>query len=179
MSHLRAVYLTGEQVYIRALTKEDAKVAVAWFKSPFPINEAVAEEQLKELHGENQWIGSKRDYAIVRRADDQLIGGVTVKSWRGLQAELGFHTAPWLSADEADALRAEALALLVPWLRDEREAMAVQASIAADQPATLAAAESVGMKQTARLRRFIARPGTRVDLFLCEALNPHWEARNA
>lgn len=179
MSHLRAVYLTGEQVYIRALTKEDAKAAVAWFDGPFPINESGAEEQLKELHSGNQWLGQKSIYAIARRSDDHVVAGVTVKIWRGTQADLKFHTAPWLDPGEADALRAEALALIVPWLRDEREVMAVQANIPADQPASLAAAEASGMTVAARLRRFIARPGQRVDLLLCEALNPLWEARNA
>lgn len=178
MSHLRAVYLTGDHVYIRAMTKEDAKFAIAWFNSPFPINEASAEEHLKEAHGENQWEGYNRFYVIVRSADDRIVGGVVEKVWRVVY-ELKFHMAPWLEPEEADALRAEALGLIAPWERDERDAMAVATEFAADQPETARAAEAAGMRLAARLRHFIARPGHRVDLLLYEALNPRWEARNA
>ncbi len=85
-----------------------------------------------------------------------------------------FHLAPWLPSPEADELRAEALRLCVPWLRDEVELMTVTIPIGADETATLAAAEAVGMIQGARLREHLFRPNGRVDLFYYQALNPRW-----
>ena len=86
---------------------------------------------------------------------------------------LRLHLAPWL--DDADAWRAEALGLVVPWLRDEGEMMVISVAIDADQPRTLAAATALGMVETARLRERVARPGGRVDEFRYQALNPRWE----
>jgi RimJ/RimL family protein N-acetyltransferase len=55
----------------------------------------------------------------------------------------------------------------------------VRLTVAADQPATLAAADALGMVRAARLREWLARPGGRVDQIYCEALNPRWEVRDA
>lgn len=176
---LRAVYLTGERVYLRALTKADAEHAVAWFAGPFPVNAAAAAEYLSETHGTNQWSSVKRHFALCRVSDDEVVGGLVEDSHRGVSFDLSFHLAPWLGRDEADSLRAEALGLVVPWLRDERDALVVFSAFPADEPQTIAAAERAGMTRVATLRRHVARPGRRVDLLLYEALNPHWEDRYA
>jgi len=41
---VRAVYLTGEHLYIRAMVAADAACAAAWFDSPFPVNAVRAKE---------------------------------------------------------------------------------------------------------------------------------------
>jgi len=40
---MRAVYLTGEHLYIRAMVAADMERATAWFDSPFPVNAVRAE----------------------------------------------------------------------------------------------------------------------------------------
>lgn len=172
---MRATFLTGERVYLRVMLASDKEHAAAWFDSPFPIDATRAEKFLKEAH-QRPW-PRPLHLAIVRAADEAVIGGATVRSWNGRTARLSFHLAPWLA--EADAPRAEALRLLVPWLRDEHEHMVVRVAIAADEPATLAAAEALGMVAGVRLRERLARPGGRVDQFLYEALNPRWEVKDA
>ncbi len=77
-----------------------------------------------------------------------------------------------MSDEESDALRAEVLGLVVPWLRDELELMTVTVDIAADDPAALAAATALGMVLGVRLREHVARPAGRVDLLQFQALNP-------
>jgi RimJ/RimL family protein N-acetyltransferase len=178
VSHLRAVYLTGERIYLRAPTRADVDAAVAWLETPFPVNQPAAEEHLKAEES-NPYVPRERHYVIVRRQDDRIVGGVTERVHRALAYELRFHLAPWLDASEADVLRGEALSLLVPWIIGERDAMALAFETAADQPATIAAANALGMRQGARLRRFVARPEGRVDLLIFEALNPDWEGRHA
>ena len=83
------------------------------------------------------------------------------------------------ACQDADAIRAAALGLLVHWLRDEGEVMAVTVEVAADEPATIAAAESAGMVRNATLREWFARPAGRVDCHLYQALNPRWEVQGA
>lgn len=174
---MRPTFLTGERVYLRAMVASDKEHAAAWFASPFPINATRAEAVLKEEH-KGGWPPGPLHLVIVRTATDEVVGGATVQSWNGRIAWLGFHLAPWLG-DEADALRAEALRLVLPWLRDEREFMVVRLAVAADHPVTLAAAEAVGMVRAARLRERLVRPGGRADEFFYEALNPRWEVPDA
>lgn len=169
---MRAIYLTGETVYLRALVAADKETAGAWFPGPFPVNAARAEEWLKEAHTD-LWGGNKpRRYLIARVADDTTVGGVTLAQQGYRRGYLTFAMAPW--RDDADTLRAEALRLIVTWVRDDLELMTLTVPIAADEAATLAAAEALGMQSNARLRAFIARPGGRVDRILYQALNAPW-----
>jgi RimJ/RimL family protein N-acetyltransferase len=172
---MRASFLTGERIYMRAMLMGDKEHAAAWFDSPFPIDATRAEKFLKDEH-QRPW-PRPTHLAIVRLDGEEIVGGARVHSWNGRIARLSLHMAPWLA--EADDLRAEALRVLLPWLRDEGEYMVVRLAIAADQPATLSAAEALGMVQAVRLRERLARPGGRVDQFYYEALNPRWEAPNA
>jgi RimJ/RimL family protein N-acetyltransferase len=167
---LRAVYLTGDRVYIRALLLGDKEHATAWFDSPFPINATRAEEYLRETH--KGQLSRRLPLVIARRDTDEVIGGVLVRS-NDRHADIRTRMAPWLA--DGDDLRAAALRLLVPWLRDEAQHMTVTVEIAADQARTIATAEQLGMQQTARFREYVARPGGRVDLLILQALNPFWE----
>jgi RimJ/RimL family protein N-acetyltransferase len=88
-----------------------------------------------------------------------------------------FFTAPWI--DDAGSVRAEAIALLVPWLRDEREMITTTILVASDDAEGIAACERAGCVQAARLRQHVARPGHRVDLLHYQALNPNWRIEEA
>jgi RimJ/RimL family protein N-acetyltransferase len=168
---MRAIYLTGECVYLRALTNADNEIATAWFDSPFPIDATRAGTWLKETQRDPN--ASRRlDLVIARLADDGAVGGATLRTDFRI-GTLQFHMAPALA--DADALRAEALRLLIPWLRDDLELMTVIARIAADEPATIAAAEALGMTPNARFREHVARPGHRVDMLMYQALFAPWQ----
>jgi RimJ/RimL family protein N-acetyltransferase len=171
---MRPPYLTGDRLYLRAMLPEDAAHPTAWFDSPFPIATTRAETWLKETLT-HAWGGQDPlPLAVVRRADEEVVGGLTVEHVNDHAGEVRFRMAPSLPAAEADALEAEALRLVVTWLRDEREQMAVVAAVAADHPTTIAAAEAVGMEPAARLREHLARPGGRADLLFYQALGRPW-----
>lgn len=172
---MQAVYLTGGDFYVRAMVRADKECAAAWSDSPFPINAARAEAWLEEAHRSVDQ-RSRLHYAIVRAADEAVIGGVTLETdYR--RATLKLHLAPWLP--DADAARAAALRILHPWLRDDLELMTFVLHIPADQPETIAAAESLGMERGARFREGIARPGHRVDELIYQALFAPWAVRDA
>jgi RimJ/RimL family protein N-acetyltransferase len=172
MGAMRVVYLTGERVYLRPLVAEDKERTAAWFPGPFPINATRAEEWLQEEHA-SAWSRWAQHYAIARVTDDVVVGGVTFWNDHRKGAFL-FHMAPGLP--EADALRGEALGLLVRWARDDLELMTVVAHLAADEMETIAAAEALGMTANGRLREQIARPGHRVDVLVYQALFAPWRA---
>lgn len=177
IEELRPAYLRGATVYLRAMVEADKESGAAWLENRFPVNASRAEKALKDEHTE-PWRRGERRLGIARCEDDELVGSVRVTSRdRVRTCGLAFWMAPW--REDADALRAEALGLLVHWLRDETEVMVVTAELPADQPATIAAAEAAGMVRNACLREWFARPGGRVDCLIYQALNPRWEVRDA
>lgn len=171
---LRAIYLTGDKVYMRAYVMEDKEHAAAWMDSPYPINSSRAEEILKDWHKEF-WPDTRR-YAICRLDGDEIVGGITISTFQRT-ADIKFHMAPWL--DDADELRADALRVVVPWMSVEWDMISVTAKFASDQPITRAAAEELEMEHNGTFREFYARPGGRADQLLYQKLNPRGEFPNA
>lgn len=166
---MRAIYLTGEMVYLRALVLDDKEQATAWFPGPYPVNAARAEDWLKETH-KNPWARVKH-YAICRLEGDDIVG--SAKVWLDIRhAMVTFGMAPL--AEDADALRADAIGIITRWLRDEGEYLTVTFALASDERVSIAAAEAAGCVQAARFREHIARPGHRVDKLFFQALNPRW-----
>lgn len=182
---MRAIYLMGTKVYLRAMVASDKECGIAWFNTRlpmggfghvFPVDTARAATVLKE---ENQalWPGGRHRYAIVRNANQEVVGALVEEDSFPVVAHIGIQMAPAL--DDEDELRAEALSLVVPWLRDERQFRLVRMSIPADECETIEAAEAAGMARAARLRRHVARSGTRVDLLMYEAVNQRWSGQDA
>jgi len=175
---LRPAYLRGPRVHLRSMVADDKERAAAWLDAPFLANAAAAEKTLKDEHGAGSDTRSRRRLAIVRTEDGEVAGSVQVVSHDGHRTcWLDFEMAPW--PPDADAVRAEALRLLVHWLRDETELMVVTVEVGADEPETIASAEAVGMVRSARLREWFGRPGGRADCLVYQALNPRWEVRDA
>ncbi len=169
---MRPAYLTGDRLSLRPMLPDDAEHATAWFESPFPINSTRAAALLKEVHNRAWGEADPLYLAVLRLADGTIVGGATINGHTGPHGTLRVRSAPWLPDEESDALRAEVLGLVVPWLRDELELMTVTVDIAADDPAALAAATALGMVLGVRLREHVARPDGRVDLLQFQALNP-------
>lgn len=174
---MQVSYLTGQHVALRPLVPEDKAVATAWHPSLYPIDAARAETWLKENHKD---IWPRRVYyALVRAAgagtaetaDDEVVGSVRI-NWNVQQAGARFTMAPWLA--DADALRADAIGVVVPWLLEEREMLVVTVMLASDETESIAAAEAAGMVEMARLREHVARSGQRVDLLYFQKLNRPW-----
>jgi RimJ/RimL family protein N-acetyltransferase len=158
-AQLRAIFLSNDTVYMRAYVEDDKHAAQAWAGTRFPVGSPRGEQLLKDWHRE--WGARTRRYALCRSATDEVVGGVTV-GVRHLVGEFIVAMAPWL--DDADELRAAAFELIVPWLSEEWSLVSVTGHIEADQPATIEAAERLGMQLAATMREFYTRPGgMRVD----------------
>lgn len=182
---MRTVYLTGSNVYVRAMVEADKECGIAWFNTQlpmggfdnvFPVDTSRSSTVLKE-ENRGLWPSGRHRFAIVRKASDEVVGALVEDSGHPVVAHIGTHMAPAVA--DADALRAEAVELVVPWIRDERQFRLVRMSIPADQTETISAAESVGMSLGARLRSYVARPGSRVDLLMYETVNPDWTGADA
>lgn len=169
-------YLTGKKVRLRAPVEADKDCATAWFDSPFPINASRAATFFEEMPGK-WWEQPALTLVIARVETDEVVGGLRLTNSDRRTTSMSFHMAPVLP--DADELRADAVRIVVPWLRDEHEYMVVRLHIGADATETVAAAEQLGMRLGVRLREFLAGPGGRVDRLCYEALNPRWEVQDA
>jgi RimJ/RimL family protein N-acetyltransferase len=167
---MRAVYLTGDDFYLRAMVLDDKDHAVGWFNSLIPIDAVAAETLLKELHECGWDEPDEMCLAVVRSSDDEIIGSVVIEDQNRRTAWLNIRSAP--SVEDGERLRAKVLELTVPWLRDELEILVTRVEIPEDEPLMLAAAERLGMEHAIRLREYLARPGGRVDVLGYQALNP-------
>lgn len=167
-----ATYLTGDRVALRAIQIADKDRAVAWFEGEFPVDAEQAEKHLRdELDGMSQ---RKALLVIVRLEDEEVVGGVRL-TLHPRHSDIFTQMAPALAA--ADELRGEALKLIVPWLRDEGQHITVSVDLAADQARSIAAAEEVGMEQTARFREWYYRNGQRIDRLVYQAIHPDWQGQ--
>ena len=172
-------YLTGERLYLRAPLKDDVAASASWFPSAFPVSSGQAETYLRDQLRRVWWAADEFLLTIVRREDDQIVGGVVIEHPTGPAAEISLRIAPSLTVSEADQTQADALKLLVPWLLNEAETLTITVNVGADQLQTLEAADDLNMSQQVRLREFLARPGGRVDMIQLQALNPGRAARVA
>lgn len=170
---MRPIYLTGERVYLRPMLPDDKDHTVAWFDSPLPLNSVFGEHHLKEVHT-RLWDATSRQYAIVDAQSEQIIGGAVVQfAMSDRKSSITLHMAPLL--EDADALQAEALEILVPWLLDDHNRRRVDATLSANDTQTIASAEKLGMFEGVRLRQFWRTPQGRVDALIFQILNPNEE----
>lgn len=165
---MRAIFLTGERIYLRGLVDSDKEHAMAWMPGHFPANAPKAEAYFKE----NVKLWDRKSYLVICRTEtDEIVGGVNL--WTNMRlANVKFKVAPW--CEDAGTIRADAVRVLVPWLRDELDIMNTSFDIAADDLEAIAAAEEMGLVLGARLREWIARPGHRVDQLNYQAVNSRW-----
>jgi len=173
---LRATYLTGEAIYLRAMTRADAAHTVAWRQSPFPLAQAPAEKELEQAH-EDIWQKRQFLYAICRLGDDAVVGSVNLGLWAPIRAFLSFKIADWLEREDADRYLREALRLTLEWQSGENERPIIIAIVPAWETGLMAEAERLGMERMVRFRQHLIRDGERHDMYLYQYIRPDWLPR--
>ena len=168
-------FLVGESIYLRGLELGDAKWASAWRASPFPISAEQAEEQLKKSVPEQAERRVSRLVAC-RRDDGRPVGSALIDDADATTSGLGLFADPTLGY-RGDALQAEMLGLLVPWLAEERFRPVVELVTDGDLDSVLRRAEVLGMRPSVRLRQGTWREGRPRDRVLYEYLQPAWVDR--
>ena len=153
--HQGQTFLVGDESYIRRIELADASVGMSWRGVRYPQSSDRVEAWIKEEMAKDRdaaW------YAIVRKADDRVVGSARVGRAGGLAASLTLRVDPLLG-DRGLQFKAEALKLLAPWVIEERHSPMLIMDQAADEPAMIGAAREIGMRQTARFRERIERDG--------------------
>lgn len=169
--HEGQTFLVGKEIYLRGMEVSDGKYVTAWRDSLFPVSTERGEEIIKD-ELPKQMAQRKHTLAIVRKADDRVVGSVVLQSWASATF-LTVHVDPVLG--EAGArLKADALTTVAPWVIDELQRAIVFVELGAHEETVIAAAREIGMRESARFREALLRDGQRVDLLLFELPSPAW-----
>lgn len=168
--HHGQTFLVGEHVYMRSIEVADAQLGSSWRDTLFPQSPDRVEKWIKEDMVKDQ---NSRHYAIVRKADDRVVGSARVERDGGVSSFLTLRVDP-LYGNRARAWAAEALTMLVPWLVDEQHRTVLSMFLPADEREILDAAEAAGMRETGRFRELLDKNGARIDRLVLTRLNPLW-----
>lgn len=168
-------FLAGPTLYLRGIDLRDAGSASAWYPLPFPLPRELAETRIRE---EVPRAASRRVHRLIacRHGDDRPLGSLEYAADDGMIVSLAVHADPLL-ADEGQAVLAEMLAIVVPWLLHERDAMVIRVEIPACHERVAAALQQLEMRPVARFRQGYFAAGRFHDLVCFEALHPVWVAR--
>jgi RimJ/RimL family protein N-acetyltransferase len=167
-----AVWLRGERIGFRAPVLADAAFAIQWAGGPFPLTADRAEELLRRSETDAWGGGPMNRLMTMDLTTNEIVGSVVIERKGSRNTELTFHWAPSLAPADRDVFVSEAMALLVPWLFGELQALTLRVEIPDDDEVMKGAASAAGLRETVRLPEFVARPGGRVDLLWYMALNP-------
>ena len=169
-------FLVGETIYFRPIELDDAATASVWRGKPFPVPAEVVEAQIKEqLEVDDPDELHERMVLIAcRRSDDRPVGSVEVlnEGWRF--GELLPHIDSLATLAEQDALIAECLCILVPWMLHERHLMTVMVEDTRARPEVERAVLAMGGRLTARHREANLIDGQRFDAIHYQFFNHRW-----
>ena len=165
-------FLVGETLYLRGLELGDAKQAMGWRSTPFPVSAAQAEEQLKKEVPDAAERGEVRLIAC-RRSDGVAVGSALLELSDPPSAHVRLSSAQALGPG-GDEVQAEMLAVLLPWLAGERNWPSIHLDSDQDLLAVNQRAAALGMRKAVRLRDSVWRNGRLRDGVVFEYLQPAW-----
>ena len=169
--HHGQTFLVGEEVYLRTFEIGDEKNAASWRNSVFPKSTELVKKWIDEgipKAGKQK----KSYYAIVRKADDLIVGSVMASNEDVIVA-LEVHVDP-LYGDNGQRWKAEAITLMAGWGVDERHMPSVGVEFPASETVVAQRLQAFGMREVARWREMFLVDGERVDCVLYQYHNKGW-----
>ena len=170
----KQTFLVGEHIYLRPLNDDDAAAGTAWRQTVFPQSTATTEAWIEE-HIAKGDAEERELFAIVRRADDRIVGSIALDYDHTLTVVLA-RIDPIFGA-AGQAWKAEAILLVARWQVLERHRMMVHTDLPASDAETLRALTEGGMREIARFREAYVADGRRVDRVVLDFPHPKWVAR--
>ncbi len=150
----------------------DAEVASTTLRIPHPYEDGMAEAWISS-HGEQYRKGEEVHFAIVRKADEQLLGAVgLVLHVDQAKAELGYWIGrPYWNQGYAT----EAAAAVLRYGFQEIGMVSIFAHHLVRNPASGRVMQKIGMRHTGKLRQMFERDGVREDCEGYEVMRYEWE----
>lgn len=165
MNERKQAYLVGPNLYLRAVEEADAASEPSWRQSWFPRARAVSEAKI-----EDDYADGDTTLVVVRASHDVAVGSALI--WfDGSWAFVLPYAANWLTADEAEAVMAEIVSLVLPFLVDEGGIIAALTEIPSGLPVVAAALEEIGARFCYRSREAMMHRGERRDWLAYQYFN--------
>lgn len=149
-------YLVGPTLHLRAVERADAVSEPSWRDGWFPRALVVSEASIEDDFGGDTLL------VAVRNCDGGILGSVTIET-EGAWRQARPFVARWLDRTDADAVEAEIIELVLPFLVDEGGAITALVEIASGKPLVEAALERIGARRCYRHREAWQLGRTRCD----------------
>ena len=154
---MKQTYLVGPSLHLRAVEEADAASEPSWRRSWFPRARAAAEAKIEDDHS-----GRDTTLLAVRNENDVPVGSVDFwydRPWAFCMP----HTAHWLTDEQSEAVIAEIVSLILPFLVDEGGLIAALTEVPSGLPAVEAALTDIGARFCYRQREAMIYRGARRD----------------
>lgn len=137
---LQQTYLCGPTLHLRAVEREDAACEPSWRESWFPRARTVSQARIEDEYG-----SGKPTLVAVRNSDGVILGSAGIETG-GPATQVKPFVARWLDSARADAVEAEIIELILPFLIEEGGSSAALVEIASGKPEMEAALERIGAR---------------------------------
>ncbi len=165
MTEVKQTYLTGPTLHLRAVEESDAASEPSWRKSWFPRARAVSEANI-----EDDYSGGDTTLVAVRNRDDVIVGSVSIW-YDGPWAASTPFAARWLTDEQAGAVQAEIVELVLPFLVDEGGINAALAEFPSGVPEVETVLAKIGAHFCFRQREALVYRGERRDVLCWQYFN--------
>ena len=170
-------FLVGHEVYLRPPAPADAEYAQSWKFAKFPISPDRIRALIDDGKTGDDSKKGRPQLLIVRKSDDRPVGSISIDYRWFPHHEVVAHVDPLYETHGVE-WKAEALAMVLPWLVDEQQRPKAGIHVPTSETAVIKALEAVGARSTTRFREKLAAPeGGRRDELIMEYLNRDWMTR--
>ena len=122
--HLGQTFLVGENVYLRTIVEDDAKLGMSWMGTILPRSTSRVEKYItEEMKEERDTI----HLMVVRKYDDRVVGSITMERWAHTVWVRPF--ADPLYGERGERWLGEAINLVLPWYVDEQHRVIAQIDV--------------------------------------------------
>lgn len=165
MSERKQAILVGPTLHLRAVEEADAVSEPSWRQSWLPRARAVSEAKIEE-----DYTGGDTTLLAVRSSDEVVVGSVLI--WfDGPWAFCLPYAARWLSDEQSEAVMAEIVELVLPFLVDEGGIIAALTEIPSGLPGVRSALDGIGARFCYRNREAMIYRGERRDWLAYQYFN--------
>ena len=168
-------FVAADAPEVQRLAGERA-IADTTLNIPHPYEDGMAEDWIA-THEPAFVAGELATFAIVRKADEQLMGAIGLTFYpQFVRAELGY----WVGKPFwGNGYCTEAAACVVRYGFEERELNRIHAAYLARNPASGAVMKKIGMREEGIARQHTSKWGVFEDIVNCALLREEWRAETA
>jgi RimJ/RimL family protein N-acetyltransferase len=168
--HLGQTFLVGENVYLRTIVEDDAKVGMSWMGTILPRSTFRVEKYITEEMKDERDTGH---LVVVRKSDDRVVGSITMERWAHTVWITPF--ADPLYGERGERWLGEAIQIFLPWYIDEQHRVIAHIdAVPDDKPVLRQMILDAGARLSGTFHEFYKRGDRFIDAHSYEYVNRQW-----